>query len=93
MTADRHDPSADDVLASLATLPACDVSERRSQHLRRRCHALLQAEPPGKRWSWPSDEAPFERTIGPAIGAAWCLVYVVEIVRRTAAMYGFFGAR
>jgi hypothetical protein len=93
MTLERFDTSDDDVLASLATLPACDVSQRRSRQLRRRCHARLQAEPPATRWAWLSEEAPFERTIGPAIGAAWCLLYVVEIVCRTAAMYGHFGAR
>ena len=45
------------VLASLARLRAWDVSHRRSRQLRRRCHAMLQAEPPVKRLSWMVDEA------------------------------------
>ena len=45
MTVDRDDKPDDDVLASLARLRACDVSQRRSRQLRRRCHAVLQADP------------------------------------------------
>ena len=83
--------SAYDILASLATLPACDVSPRRSRHLRRRCHAMLQAEPSVERLSWMVDVAPFRRDIVVALGGAWCLVYVVEIIRCTAAIYGYVG--
>ena len=92
MTVDRDDKD-DDVLTSLAKLRACDVSQRRSRQLRRRCHAMLQAEPPAKRWSWMLDGAPFRRVIVPALGGAWCLAYLVEIVRRTAAIYGYFGTQ
>ena len=91
MTVDRDDKPDDDVLASLARLRTCDVSQRRSRQLRRRCHAMLQAEPPVKRFSWMVDEAPFRRVIVPALGGAWCLAYLVEIVRCTAAIYGYFG--
>jgi hypothetical protein len=91
MTVD--DTPDDDVLASLARLRNCDVSQRRSRQLRRRCHAMLQGEPSVKRWSWMADEAPFRRVIVPALGGAWCLAYLVEILRCTAAVYGYFGAR
>ena len=91
MTVDRDDIPYDDVLASLATLRACDVSQRRSRQLRRRCHALLQAEPSVERLSWMVDGALFRRDIVPALGGAWCLAYVVEIVRCTVAIYGSFG--
>ena len=90
MTVDRDD-EPDDVLASLARLRSCDVSQRRSRQLRRRCHAMLQAEPSVERLSWMVDVAPFRRDIVTALGGAWCLVYVVEIIRCTAAIYGYVG--
>jgi hypothetical protein len=70
-----------------------DVSQRRSRLLRRRCHAILQPEPPPKKLSWTADGALFRRVIVPALGGAWCLAYLVEIVRRTAAFYGYFGTQ
>ena len=91
MIVDRDDQPDDDVLASLARLRTCDVSQRRSRQLRRRCHAMLQAEPSVERLSWMVDGAPFRRDIIPALGGAWCLAYLVEIVRCTAAIYGYFG--
>jgi hypothetical protein len=92
MTVDRDDNPDADLLASLASLRACDVSHRRSRRLRRRCHAMLQAEPSRERLPWMVDGA-FQRDIVPALGGAWCLAYLVEIVRRTAAIYGYFGTR
>jgi hypothetical protein len=32
---------------------------------------------------------PFRRIIGPVLVGAWCLAYLVEIIRRAAAIYGF----
>jgi hypothetical protein len=90
MTVDRDDQPDDDVLASLGRLRTRDVSQRRSGQLRRRCHAMLQAEPSVERLSWMVDGA-FRRDIVPALGGAWCLAYLVEIVRCTAAIYGYFG--
>jgi hypothetical protein len=92
MTVDRDDQPDDDVLASLAALRTCDVSQHRSRQLRRRCHAMLQAEPSATRLSWMVDGAPFGRVIVPALGGAWCLAYLVEIIRYTAAIYSYFGA-
>jgi hypothetical protein len=31
----------------------------------------------------------FRRVIGPALGGAWCLAYLVEIIRCAAAIHGF----
>ena len=90
MTVDRDD-RPDDVLASLASLRSCDVSQGRSRHLRRRCHAMLQAQPPAKKWTWIVDGAPIRRFIVLALGGAWCLAYLVEIIRCTAAVYGYVG--
>jgi hypothetical protein len=91
MTVDRDDKPDDDVLASLARLRTCDISQRRSRRLRRRCHAMLQAEPSVERLSWMVDGSPFRRNIVPALGGAWCLAYLVEIIRCTVAIYGYFG--
>ena len=91
MTVDREDNRDDEILASLARLRSCDVSQRRARQLRGRCHAILQGEPPAKRLPWMTDGAPFRRVIVPALGGAWCLAYLVEIIRCTAAIYGYFG--
>ena len=90
MRADLDDKQDDEVLASLASLPTRDVSQRRSRQLRRRCHAMLQAERSVERLSRMVDGA-FRRNVVPALGGAWCLAYLVEIVRYTAAIYGYFG--
>lgn len=91
MTVDRDD-EPDDVPASLARLRTCDVSQRRSRQLRRRCHAMLQAEPSRERLSRMVEGA-FRLEIVPALGGGWCLAYLVEIIRCTAAIYGYFGTR
>jgi hypothetical protein len=91
MTVDRDDQPDDDFVASLASLRSRDVSQRRSRQLRRRCHAVLRAEPPATRLSWMMDGSRFRRVIVPALGGAWCLAYLVEIIRFTAAIYGHFG--
>jgi hypothetical protein len=33
----------------------------------------------------------FRRNIVPALGGAWCVAYLMEIVRCTATMYGYGG--
>jgi hypothetical protein len=91
MTVYGDDEQDDDVLASLARLRTCDVAQRRSRHLRRRCHAMLQAQPAAGRVSGMVDGARFRRVIVPALGGAWCLAYLLEIIRCTAAIYGLFG--
>ena len=92
MTDDRHARPDDDFLAGLARLRTCDVSQRRSHQLRRRCHAVLQGQPSVERLSRRVDGA-MRRDIVPALGGAWCLAYLVEIIRCTAALYGYFGTQ
>ena len=70
-----------------------DVSQRRSRQLRRRCHAVLKAEPTPKRRPWMADGAPFRRVILPALGGAWCLAYLAEIIRCAVAVHGYLGTR
>jgi hypothetical protein len=93
MTVDRDDDENDEILTSLARLRTCDVSQRRARQLRRRCHAMLQGEPVAKRSSWMVEGALLRRVVVPALGGAWCLAYLVEIIRCTAAIYGYFGTQ
>jgi hypothetical protein len=75
MTNDRDD---------LARLPIYDISPRRARELRRRCHAMLTAAPPPQRGAW--------RTyIVPTLGGAWCLAYLIEIIRCAEVIHRFFG--
>jgi len=92
MTPDDDDnPDEESVLTSLASLRSCDVSQRRAGQLRRRCHAMLQADSSLQRVPWMVNGALLRRHIVPALGGAWCLAYLVEIIRCTAAIYGYFG--
>ena len=83
MTVHRDDHHEDDLLANLANLGSADVSPRRSHQLRKRCHAILEGEPPQGRRLFP--------LIVPALGCAWCVAYLLEIIRCTAALYAYFG--
>jgi hypothetical protein len=84
MTVD--DGEADPTLGAVARLSAYDVSQRHTRRLRRRCHAVLQ--PPGQERSVPRlDGRALQRVVAPALGGAWCLVYLVEIMRRAAGLY------
>jgi hypothetical protein len=93
MSMEDADGQNDDILAAVASLRTPDVSLRRAHRLRRRCHALLQAQPgpkPSAAMVNMTKGTAFRRIIGPALGGAWCLAYLVEIVRRAATVY--FGA-
>ena len=85
MTAD--DGPADHILAAVASLRIYDVSQRHTRRLRRRCHARLQTQPPPTTSPAMVHGTAFRRIIGPALGGAWCLAYLVEIMRCAAAIY------
>jgi len=78
----------DPVLAGMMTLRPHDVSARRADRLRSRCHGELEQcrrrslEP---RFAGRS----LRRVVVPAIASAWCAVYLCEILLRAAAIYGF----
>ena len=93
MTVDLDDNQDHDFLATLARLRTYDISPRRSRQLRRRCHAMLQAEAPLKRFAWMMDGVPFRRIVVPTLGGAWCLAYLVEIIRCTEAIYSHFSTQ
>lgn len=71
----------------IAELRPYDVSRSRAARLRRQCHARLQAQARGN-VAGPQPGA-VRRVVGPALAGAWCLAYLLEIVRRAAAVYGF----
>ena len=84
-----NDRQNDHTLATVASLRKYDVSERHAERLRSRCHALLQSQSGKNAAVGVANDMWFRRVIGPAFGVAWCLAYLVEIIRRAAAIYGF----
>ena len=90
MTGHLQDEQDGDVLASLARLRTYDVSTRRSRELRRRCHAMLQADATPKRPTWRIVGSWLQRVAVPALAGAWCLAYIVEIIRCTGAIFTDF---
>jgi hypothetical protein len=87
MTVDLDDESDDELLAAVGRLRTYDVSPQRSRVLRRRCHAVLHTAPSPTRPARMMDGTWYRRIVGPALGGAWCLAYLLEIVRRAAAVY------
>ena len=77
----------DDALAGVARLRTFDVPPRHEHRLRRRCHALLQTQTRPTRSTGAVSGTPFRRLVAPGLGGAWCVAYVVEIVRIAAAVY------
>ncbi len=76
----------DPVLAALGLLRAQDVDTRRAHRLHVRCRAALAAQ---KRTAdaAATDSARWALVAGPALLAAWCAIYVIEIVRLARAIY------
>ena len=72
---------------SLEGLTTYDVTERHARRLRRQCHAALQSASAAKRPAAAPRGLLFRRVIAPALGGAWCLAYLAEILWRAAAMY------
>jgi hypothetical protein len=83
------DRQGDEVLAIVASLKTRDVSQRHADHLRNQCHTELQARTRRNAAFRIVSGTAFRRFIGPAAGGAWSLAYLVEVIRRAAAAYGF----
>jgi hypothetical protein len=81
----EHDPTA----GMLASLKTYDVSSRHADRLRTRCHAQLQAQTRKHAPFGTVNGTALRRFIGPAVGGAWCVAYLLEIIRRVGAIYGF----
>jgi hypothetical protein len=80
-------PQDDRVLATVASLRGHDVSQSHTRALRSRCHAVLGTQ--SRRNAPTAAGITFRRAIGPVLGSAWCLAYLIEIIRRATAAYGF----
>jgi hypothetical protein len=82
------DIQPDPLLAALSELRTYDLSPARAQRLRARCQNRLEMEA-GERPS-PNDR---EGSVWPRavriLACAWCVVYLLETIRRAAAIYGF----
>jgi hypothetical protein len=75
------------VLAGIMTLKPHDVSARRADRLRSRCHGELEQR---RRRSVELRFAglSLRHVVVPAIASAWCAVYLCEILLRAATIYG-----
>ena len=87
------DGQDDRLLAVVASLRTYDASYRHARQLRRRCHAMLQTKRRSKRSVSMVDSRAVRRVIVPALGGTWCLLYLFEIVRFAAAIYGQLGTQ
>ena len=87
MTSDDIDN--DPVFGAIATLRLRDVSSVRADRLRGRCHAVFQSQRSRRARPGTLTRVSFRRVVAPAVAGAWCIVYLVEIIRRAAEVYGF----
>ncbi len=83
------DVREDQVLGEVVRLRPYDPGRIHVERLRRRCHAALRSREQRPAPSVPRDSTWWRRAAGPALVTAWCIAYLLEIVRRAAAVYGF----
>jgi hypothetical protein len=83
-----EDVQDDPVLAALSRLPTQDVDRRRAHRLHARCRATLAARPRAADGAATREAPRWRLAAGPALLAAWCAVYFIEILRHAAALYG-----
>jgi len=79
----------DQLFRAFATLRMRDVHQRRANRLRNRCHAVLESQRRTAAGTGVLRDVSPRRLIGPAVAGLWCIVYVAEIIRRAAEVYGF----
>ncbi len=82
------DAQGDPVLAVLGQLRGCDVDELRAHRLRVRCRAAFVAERRAADAPGTMDGTVWSRLIAPGLLGAWCAIYLVEVMRCAAAIYG-----
>lgn len=87
MTSDNDDN--DPLFAAVASLPTRDVDRRRADRLRRRCHASLQVGRQRAASPVVQDRRWLRGAIASGMAGAWCVIYILEIIRRAALIYGF----
>ncbi len=86
MTAD--DAQSDPVLAALRQLRGYDVDELRAHRLRARCRAAFVAERRAADAAGTMEGTVWSRIVAPGLLGAWCAIYLVEVMRCAAAIYG-----
>ena len=82
------DTPGDQVLATLRELPTYDVRYDRAQRLSTQCHRGLAMQDSSSHSPRRSGAGVWRRAVSVLMGA-WCVLYLVETVRRAAAVYGF----
>ncbi len=83
------DVQTDPLLAALSELPTLDVNARRAQHLGARCRSALATPSRLAATTANAESAPWVLVAGPALLFVWCAIYVIEIARHAATVYGF----
>jgi hypothetical protein len=83
-----NETGEDPVLAALRELRPCDVSAARARRLRSRCHRGLERQHAVKRAPRSGSADVWRRSVRVFAGA-WCVIYLLETIRRAAAVYGF----
>ena len=73
---------------SVAGLKTFDVDRRRADRLRAKCHSSLHARTAGEARPARSDRPRFRRMFAPGLAGAWCVLYLLEIIRRAVVIYG-----
>ena len=87
MTSDER--SHDTVLAAVARLGTWDIDRARAERLRGRCHRALRSYEPRASSHAPVDRRLWRQVALPIFAGAWSAIYLFEIIRRAAAIYGF----
>ncbi len=83
-----NDRDDDPVLAALGQLRTRDVGTRRAHRLQDRCRAALAAQTRAADAAATVDAVRWTLIAGPALLAAWCAIYVIEVVRLAGVIYG-----
>ena len=82
------DAQSDPVLAALGQLRGYDVDPLRAHRLRVRYRAAFVAARRPAQAAGTVDGTVWSRIVAPALLGAWCAIYLVEVMRCAAAIYG-----
>jgi len=82
-----NDSPGDAVLATLRELPTCDVRAARARQLRARCHRVLEMRDASSHVPRGGETRAWRA--GGVVAGAWCVLYLFEVLRRAASVYGF----
>ena len=83
-----NDVQDDSVLGAVRELRTYDVASVRVQRLRAQCHSALRMQHSPRHSRRNSDPGVWRRAVR-VLAGAWCVLNLVETIRRAAAVYGF----